>query len=178
MIGLNQAIIKLRGVKLPAGCALFSMQKDCASYDRSTGTEVPIVCEGCDETRCRTEDPKKTRFGTYPIEPEMLLLHRAESVNCFSKYPHRYIFDNAKFGIIWRMPSIISAIYVAKLLGAARLRLVSFDASTNGSVEYVCDGKQCVGETHPGYLSQRRQIDFTLTRCRFSSAKGQGVTPC
>lgn len=148
VITLNHAILKVRVTEHRATTLM--MWKDAPAYLK----DMPVMCPpnslGC------------LHQIIEPVEPEILLLHEYESGNCLPAYSQRYIFNNPRFGLNWYQESVFSAICIARMLGASRLRLISFDAATNGDCRNTMDGVSISGKEN--YLHQRDGINRVLRK--------------
>ena len=110
-----------------------------------------------------------------PKEPEMLLVHRHESLGAFPDYPRQYLFNNEEFGFPWWRPSVVSALCILRLMGVARVRMIAFDALTTGDCHSTYDG---LTVTHH-FQEYKNQVDITrlaLRECGYEKSV-EWVTP-
>lgn len=180
VLTINHAITKVRSLNLKQ--PVLMVWKDARTYAASVephpryGHQVPVPCPRCPRGELCHRASVQPPDGT----TELLLLHEHESVNCFPTHPQRYLFNNDRFGILWRMESIISALHIAHLLGVASLRFISFDASTNGDCRFTENGTTLHkkgDETYvvDVYMDQRQSIDATIGKLGFPAV--EWITP-
>jgi len=134
VIVLNRAIRAVEALGLATPVAVFSMQKD------GCGVRTPHAdCPGA-----VTRRPHRAA----------LLVSRQESCECLPDYRPRYLFDAvADLGAdAWWEFSANCAIRLARLMGCAALRLLSFDAATAGD----CTADD--GTRNPAYRAQAQRM--------------------
>lgn len=89
-----------------------------------------------------------------------LLVHKPESdaLGVLKDYRPRYVFDNEEdFGINRFFPSVVSSIYLAKLMGCSSIKFLCCDSFTNGDCRTFPD----LNKDHT-YLMQRPLVDVAL----------------
>jgi hypothetical protein len=128
IITLNQAILRVRGYRQP----IYLSQKDgCVLYGRAHPGQ-PCIGGGGDMVE--------------PQAPEILIVSKHESPDCFADYQPRYIVDVERdFGVPWFTPSAPIAAGIALLMGCSRIVFVSHDAFALGDGRVVQDGRVTPG---------------------------------
>lgn len=123
VIAVNHAILTVRKHKLPN--PIYTMQKDgCTPHGGRNQPRINMPIRHCVCPSVRT---------VKPIEPEVLLLSRAESSHCFPAYPLRHIFDvEGDFRIPWNTMSVPVAARIAHWMGCTALHMLGHDAYTLG----------------------------------------------
>jgi hypothetical protein len=123
VITINHAILAVRKHKLTN--PTYSMQKDgCTPHGGRGGPRINMPIRHCVCPSVRT---------IKPIEPEVLLLSRAESSHCFPTYPLRHVFDvEEDFGLPWNTMSVPVAARIAAWMGCTALHMLGHDAYTHG----------------------------------------------
>lgn len=125
IIALNESIVQVEKIiqndPFEFQCAnVFSMQKDGASpYHRN---ECQCAIHGhqvCPHAMVR------------PHHHSILLVHELESSDCMLDVQPRYTFNNEDYKLQWYSPSILSAINIARQLGAIKIVLLCFDSFTH-----------------------------------------------
>jgi hypothetical protein len=121
IIAINEAIVALeRLIGLPNN--IFSMQKDGASpYHRNECQCALLGHSICPHAMVRPAWPNT-----------ILLTHELESSDCMLDHFPRYTFNNESYGLRWYSPSVISALKIAKQLGAKNVTMIAFDSFTSG----------------------------------------------
>ncbi len=129
IICINESIAHVE--KLHPRNIIFSMQKDGAVHHN--GKEFV----GVNECLCVKNNLTTCPYGMVtPERPATILLVCENcSIECYDEYPNRITFNNDDYGLTWDEPSVLSAIHIAKQLGAKKINMVAFDSYVNGSTE-------------------------------------------
>lgn len=143
VIVLNHAILVIRPLKLSN--PVYSMQKDgCIVHDETRPMGLQCICPS----------PEMVQ----PELPEILLLSTADSSLCFPTYPLRYVIDvEADLKLAWCTSSAPVAATLALLMGCTGLRMVGFDAYTNGITDRI-PGSEASYRTRTGYHQSGRMV--------------------
>ena len=162
VIAINHAIIAVE--ELGLSNAIYAMQKDGGRKRTHPNGIMNPECEhsdNCDDCGGKVR-PKKA----------ILLVHRHESLYCFSDYSPRYVFDWDMLGLPGNECSFIFAIQMGKLFACNGFRFISFDAHTNGNRYTYIPGSGLSDAEHP-YESQVPKIDKYINgyRCEWITPK-------
>ena len=158
---INNAIRKVRTLKCLV--PVFTSQKDAGRGTVYWPCHAPLRCIDCDYACLHVK----------PEPPEILLLHKYESLDCSPEYPDKYLFDNRKLGLQWYDCSAVSTVHILKYFGVARIRMISFDSVTRND-DRSTDG---LSEILPEdvYYAQTKPILCALEECAFEST--EWITP-
>ena len=161
VIAINHAIIAVE--ELGLSNTIYAMQKDGGRKRTHPNGIMNPECEhsdNCDDCGGKVR-PKKA----------ILLVHRHESLYCFSDYSPRYVFDWDVLGLPGNECSFIFAIQMGKLFACNGFRFISFDAHTNGNRHTYIPGEGLSGIA--SYESQVPKIDKYINgyRCEWITPK-------
>jgi hypothetical protein len=132
IIALNHAIAHVRGYREP----LYASKKDGCVFGGQRHPGQPCLNGG--------------RGMIPPEPPEILIVSKQESPDCFADYEPRYIVDVERdFGVPWYTPSAPIAAGIAILMGCSRIVFVSHDAFAIGDSRTVMNGRL---QQEPGQL--------------------------
>jgi E3 ubiquitin-protein ligase DOA10 len=163
LIVLNKSILNIRNLNIDTkDKVIFYMAKDAEKPDRW----YKPTCTICDYSCSKS----------YPIAPEILLVHEHESKMCFPDYPLRYTFDNIKFGMPFTHASICSSIHILSLIGIKNITFFCFDAMVNN------DNRETIGTeikhgtySLKGHLQIKKEALECIKKCNIHSV--HWVTP-
>lgn len=152
IITLNEAIVPVE--KLNLDTFIFSMQKDGATTGMDCGHR----------NKCQCLDGGICKYGmVLPTNKKVfLLLSETDSSDCFKDYTNRFTFDNKDYGLEWYEQSVLSAISIAKKLGAKKIFLISFDSFTHGDLTTYVPTTGSRVENHP-YFVQHEKMKSLLS---------------
>ena len=109
-----------------------------------------------------------------PEPPEILLVSKQESPDCFGDYEPRYVVDVERdFGVPWWTPSAPVVTGIAILMGCARIVFVSHDAFATGDTGTVMNGR-VVEDPGQKYAVNGRMADEL---CREAGIPAEWFTP-
>ena len=165
IICINESIAHVE--KLHPRNIIFSMQKDGAIHH-----DGEKFC-GINECLCLRDNLPVCPYGMVsPIRlATILLVCENCSIACYEEYQNRISFNNDDYGLTWDEPSVLSAIHIAKQLGAKKITMVAFDSFTNGDTTTFIP---TTGETKDteDYKSQHERMKVLL-----SDIEHEFVTP-
>ena len=142
VITLNQAVVDVRKLHLPN--QIYCQQKDgCVGQNRHQMPPPRHVC------------PPTSDMVT-PVQPETVLLSRAESPTCFYDYPNRVVIDVEALlpGRRWFTPSSpVAAAYAVKVLGCDSLVFLAHDSYMNGDLRRVMGSELVYDHSNDTYAT-------------------------
>lgn len=143
VITINQAILKVEEIGLPN--PVYSMQKD--GGDRKQ-VYIPYKLN---PPECNYTSSCGDKCGSMrrPKQGATLLVHKHESLYCFSDYSPRYVFDWTELGLKCNRFSQVVAIKIGILMGCEKFYFVSFDAHVNGCLYSFTPDVGIAGEFSP-----------------------------
>ena len=156
IITINGAVKLIRNAR--GNIPIYTMQKDACSYNKNL-SEV-VWCEKCDGACWKPE----------PIQPEILLIHFPESIGCWPEYPLRYAWNNADYGLPWHNPSFMACLKIMEIFGVAKIKIVSFDSCTTGSIKHINSDKE-----DRGYIADVELIKDSVKNCTVKNI--EWITP-
>jgi hypothetical protein len=157
IITLNESVFAIE--KLNLHNTIFSMQKDGAIRKNDIGEFICI-----NECTCARNNLSDCPFGMIkPTKKEtILLVSESNSIECYTDYEPRFVFDNSEYNLKWDEPSVLTAIEMSKQIGAKKIILVSFDSFTSGDNMKLLSQSGLVQEDL-GYPSQHERMKKLLS---------------
>lgn len=130
VITINEALIKVEELDLPN--PIYSMQKDGGNRRQYYHTRPLTLKPDCDY---KSDCGDKCSNMIKPKKGATLLVHRHESLYCFSDYSPRYVFNWAELGLKCNRFSQVIAIKIGILMGCEKFCFISFDVHTVGCLD-------------------------------------------